>query len=1084
VTDRHTDKTAASRLSPGARRGVLVLALCVSLVLGAGVAGALAAVPPEFGSLPHARLLTQTSASKFRVSIVGNELPVTWGLEWAEAENGPWKAMPNGEGTIPAAAPPELIEAGELTGLAPDTTYFVRIKATNAAGSTTEPALTEPPERFTTFPLQPRGDMSAVEAVTGTGAKVAAGVYPDNFETRWRFEYATSEAGPWMAPASASGTIAQAEAGEELHRVEATLSGLKPETHYFVRLAAENEHGALVEWGPLTKANLQEAFETGGAPTAVTDAVHGFHGSLVRALGLVEPHGDDTHIHFEYVPLGEFEAGGFSGAAATPEDDVGAGAYSVGERRFPTYTVGADLTGLSPGESYAYRVVASSDLGTADGEAETLTAPAEVAASAPSCPNESLRSGLSSQLPDCRAYEQLTPVEKGGTMDIGTYGNVQTIPHIAEDGERMTFTAPGTQWGESPDSKTSSYLLSRTGAGWQLKSLTPQPQAGANSVVPELLDPELNEIGVAVWDAPTAEPGSGSSTVELESGAPGGPYAPIASIPRADFRDKRTLVGESQDHRKVIISTADHTLAGKATGTTSGADLYEAEGGELRQLNVGPTGGKISTCGAQLPFGPGSGESRFEGSQSEFYATPQAISADGSRVFFEDNCTEHVYMRVNGSQTVDLGGPYQFLGANAAGTEVLLEAKQGTGSAIVLYRSEDDSTTTLLTLSTPLERITVSSDFNVFYIATAGQLTPDAPPVQGTGGGTKLSEGAGEGAQDIYRYDLGARTLSYVAQAGSSGGKGGGWFVSADGEYFYFASTGVAGIPNTPIAADAAEKELFHYKALGVYRFDAQASVVQCMSCASSFNPEPRLDSYFLFGQELTGDSQPSPSIASENGDYVFFDSTAALLPGDVDGEVPPNPKLTSSHVEFDRSTSSDTYEWRKQGIDGCAEAQGCLSLITAGQGGYRNELLGTDASGRDVFFTTHEKLLPQDQDTAGDIYDARIGGGFPPPPPKAVECEGDACSTPASAPASITPGSFSFVGPEGPGAPASVPASAGTKKCSKGQQLSKGRCVAVKRCPKGRRLVRGKCQKRKTKAKHGAARKSSHGKPSPGRSK
>ena len=47
--------------------------------------------------------------------------------------------------------------------------------------------------------------------------------------------------------------------------------------------------------------------------------------------------------------------------------------------------------------------------------------------------------------------------------------------------------------------------------------------------------------------------------------------------------------------------------------------------------------------------------------------------------------------------------------------------------------------------------------------------------------------------------------------------------------------------------------------------------------------------------------------------------------------------------------------------------------------------------SGRDVFFSTQDRLVPQDTDTLLNIYDARENGGFP-APLSATGCSGDAC--------------------------------------------------------------------------------------------
>ena len=94
-----------------------------------------------------------------------------------------------------------------------------------------------------------------------------------------------------------------------------------------------------------------------------------------------------------------------------------------------------------------------------------------------------------------------------------------------------------------------------------------------------------------------------------------------------------------------------------------------------------------------------------------------------------------------------------------------------------------------------------------------------------------------------------------------------------------------------------------------------------------------------------------------------------------------------------------DVYEWELEGTGDCAHGSGgCLSLISTGQATSNDYFLDSSPDGKNVFFGTHSKLVPADQDEEGDLYDARIDGGFP-APLGAGPCEGDACDHPPAAP-------------------------------------------------------------------------------------
>jgi hypothetical protein len=885
------------------------------------------------------------------------------------------------------------------------------------------------------------GDISEV---TESSVRLSGEVNPENgpSETHWEFQYATSLKGPWTAVPSGSGTLPGSDG--DWHRVgPIELTGLAPKTAYFARIVATNGGGAnenIYPYGLLE----QGKFATSGSPEVSTFAVHALTGGNgeVRVMGDMNPEGRPTQYFFEYVTQEQYEAAAFTGAGKSSVVDVPAspevgetGAYREdGER---SQAVGEDLPGLSPGVSYRYRLVATNagegvsgvlEGGVSDGAVAAVTAPAVPSSVGTSvCPNEALRYGASGALPDCRAYEQVTPAEKKGTMDIYRYGLIFEQAQVGEDGEHLELHTAGVEWGENPNSVESNYLFSRGASGWQMTSTTP-PQAGIDRYAPNVFNADLTQDGFEVsW---LTSPVVRSPVIEYKVGPPGGPYVTAAVVPRADAdKNGDGWVGESADGKKLILAVEDHTLAGYQTTTTKGEDLYEYSEGKLTQVNVegGSPGTPISSCGATIA------------TKENKAGNDYAVSTDGRRVFFTDNCTGDLYMRENGSKTVDIG-PYRFKQDNSTGTRLLLEKQSGETQEFYVYDTESQEA--MLVLTTHQSRgtsVAVSEDFSTLYIVSYEKLTPEAP----TPPSPSQESEQGYTGQDIYRDEIGVganHSIKYIAQVNSSSDM----LVSRDGRFLYLESSGVAGYGHIG----------------GFYRYDSQENVVECVTCASSFAPEAYV---------------PGGGIPSENGDYIFFDTTAALVPSDVDGEVGPEP-ITFGSAEWsehpsDRySVSSDVYEWRREGLDGCAQAQGCLSLITSGRGGFKNVLLGISPSGRDVFFATHEALVAQDDDLAGDIYDARIGGGYPPPPPRPVECEGDACESPVGAPIDQTPASLAFSGP-GNALPA-VTSSPKLKKkklkkkvkaCGKDAVRRKGKCVRARGAGKrGRKsalgvVVRGK---------------------------
>jgi hypothetical protein len=178
-----------------------------------------------------------------------------------------------------------------------------------------------------------------------------------------------------------------------------------------------------------------------------------------------------------------------------------------------------------------------------------------------------------------------------------------------------------------------------------------------------------------------------------------------------------------------------------------------------------------------------------------------------------------------------------------------------------------------------------------------------------------------------------------------------------------------------------------------VYRYDTVGEELTCVSCGPGLGPatgNARLQSINVTG---VGGVEPATAFSpveslTADGSMVFFESTEGL-------------------VARDGNETRDVYRWKEgEGVD----------LISTGQSLGANALYAVTPSGSDVIFATREQLLPGDENgTTARFYDARVGGGFPPPEESVTEpCAGDACQGQAGAAPPVPPVVSSALSGEG----------------------------------------------------------------------
>ena len=249
--------------------------------------------------------------------------------------------------------------------------------------------------------------------------------------------------------------------------------------------------------------------------------------------------------------------------------------------------------------------------------------------------------------------------------------------------------------------------------------------------------------------------------------------------------------------------------------------------------------------------------------------------------------------------------------------------------------------------------------------------------------------------------------------------------AGADGRFLVFTTAAqlVAGDTNTArdvYRYDAVTGELLRVSH-GENGFAANGNAART---AASIQPG-------FFGHQVRLQYGLNTRAVTEDGSRIVFTTSSPLSPEATNDQ--PN-----------------VYEWHEQAPD----AEGSVSLVSTGKGeGAAGDPMITP-SGRDIFFSTTQGLVSQDTDGLADLYDARLGGGFPPQPAAPQPCEGDACQGPLTNPAPLlVPGSVSQAPGEDLPPPASDPAikpkpkTRSPARCKRGYRRGRhGPCLKVKK--------------------------------------
>jgi hypothetical protein len=896
-----------------------------------------------------------------------------------------------------APSGPIHVTGHDYTGLQPSTAYFFRICATYNGSLPYEEVLAngelacsaEPNPSITTGELStPTVEGLEVSEITGTSARLSANVDPhapaeplselgkQAFATHWEFVCS-----PECKDANGNVIEGTVQGEEGLETASGLAKRLQPGTHYEVTVLVRSEGGDASEAG---------TFDTENIPPSVKSTPGGTDGEGGYTLqGLVNPNNHSvTGCEFKWGPTAPNYA--FS-AACSPMPVSGS----------KPLTVEAHLDSLNPDVKYHALLVVTYDAGTkATGVDQEFTATLK---QPEECANEQIRKENSSlALPECRAYEMVSFPSKEG------FGAAFKQDFAGVSSDKVLYGSGAGNIANSGQSGLGNdYVAVRSPVAWET---IPNLNGASGSLydVPSSVDASTDgaasayvfssDLRSSFWRFHRT---TGPAGVNYYLRNPDGtftlvfPGTPLSSL---SWSNGAILHAADLSHFALSASFDNPSpLTGLGTGVYEYVGVNNAVG-DARRVDVDNSGNPLSSCMGRAASRPvGNAQGRF-------------ISEDGSKIVVTvvGGCggtnppTNELWTRIDGVTSVDVSashcsrtasdaggvcnGPVgsgacalsstgeevgpgcrgaHFEGAASDGSRVFFSTTQQ------LVDSDTDQTNDLYACDLPsgiptptAEKANPCAAFTQVSGAETGAAVESLDAVSDNGATVlftargaltanddALGERAVAGDHNLYVWHLDdsdpAGQTTFLGRLNSDDLRNeafGAAQTTPDGGFLVFNTSSQLVPTDTDVARD-------------LYRYDTKSGQLARVSTN-------------VAGVGGNGDtfdvSSPNPGTVSDDGQKIIFTTREALSPPDGNGEP-------------------DVYLW----------TLGRVSLVSAGALGSGGVAGAIGGSGQDIYFNTDGALTPADGDDAGDVYDARVGGGFS--FAASPICTGENCQPPAS---------------------------------------------------------------------------------------